>query len=127
MVTSRFQAEFGLPLTTNLISPLAECIDQLIISNAIMPPEIHWDGVDHEGEEGFQLRKYLERHKRYHADAEINRLWRDITEYLGEDPTLHEGDEPGGFVFIDGFCPNSDDDLVKSKFAVAVNSLKRPL
>ena len=62
----------GLPLTHEIIKSLTGCIEQLVISNAILPPEINWSLVDHEGDEGRHMRRYLERHKRFHTNHAIN-------------------------------------------------------
>jgi hypothetical protein len=67
------RSEFDLPDSQILIGSVIECIEQLIISNAILPPEIDWDHVDHEGYEGQMLRLYLERHKRFHRNHEVNK------------------------------------------------------
>ena len=64
--------QVGLPLTTGLLKAIADSIDPMIVSNAILPPEVNWENVDHEGEEGRQLRWYLERHKHFHAHQAIN-------------------------------------------------------
>ena len=64
--------ELKLPLTTEFIKSIADAIDPLLISNAVLPPEIDWDHVDHDGEEGRQLRLYLERHKRFHQNHAIS-------------------------------------------------------
>ena len=72
-LTHALKDGFHLPDNAVLLEAVVDCIEKLIISNAILPPEINWDGVDHEGHEGNMLRLYLERHKRFHANHEINR------------------------------------------------------
>ena len=64
--------EFDITENVPLVHALADCLEPLIISNAILPPEVNWDNVDHQGEEGLMLRRYLERHKRFHANFAVN-------------------------------------------------------
>ena len=86
--------ELGLPQTTDLTKALADCVEQLVISNAILPPEIEWSGVDHEGDEGIRLRRYLEQHNRFHANHSINdrRFRRGLSQLfaslLGDLPSI---------------------------------------
>ncbi len=63
---------FNLPQSNALLGAITDCIQQIVTSNAIMPPDITWDLVDHEGDEGYHLRKYLERHKRFHENFTVN-------------------------------------------------------
>lgn len=55
-----------------LLRAVSDCIEHLVISNGIFPPTITWESVDHEGDEGFRLRRYLERHKRFHETFPVN-------------------------------------------------------
>ncbi len=64
--------EFNLPQSTELLGAITDCIEQIVTSNAIMPPDVTWDLVDHEGDEGVRLRRYLERHKRFHEHFLVN-------------------------------------------------------
>lgn len=63
---------YPLDASPELLRSIANCIDHLVISNAIFPPTINWNGVDHQGDEGFMLRRYLERHKRFHENFTVN-------------------------------------------------------
>ena len=68
----------GLPSSLDLLRALTDCIEHLAISNAVLAPHIEWSGVDHEGAEGRELRRYLERHRRFHENSAINeRRFRD--------------------------------------------------
>lgn len=64
--------EFNLPHSAALQGAITDCVELLVTSNAIMPPSITWELVDHDGHEGYLLRKYLERHKRFHENFLIN-------------------------------------------------------
>lgn len=63
---------FDVPSSPDLYHALVDCLERLVVWEAIIPPGIKWEGVDFEGAEGRQLKEYLERHHRFHEHSEVN-------------------------------------------------------
>ena len=62
-----------LPLTTALLLPLAEAIEQFAISNAIVPIDTDVHASIHDGSENFEDREYLKAHIAFHKASVSNK------------------------------------------------------
>lgn len=120
--------EFNVPKSNAMLGAITDCIELIVTSCAILPADITWELVDHEGDEGYRLRKYLERHKRFHEDFTVNdarfrqglfSLFAAIFEDLPQLPIESEGHAKGFGVQLGDLLPNQKmalDSLVRVPF-----------